>query len=160
MSTSIRQTKKPNVKRMTAATRKRRHEQKISRRETRKLCKAMTILSAMTKCYQMLNTIWTPLTKLQHIGKHIGLCKRKLPLHLSYLVKYQYISLAAVLGVVWLLTLQISFQATQTQAIKPTGKESSEVVQQNWTFTCCAQAQPCAAYATHHHAEFTRISYA
>lgn len=42
-----------------------------------------------------------------------GLCNEELPLHLSFPVKYQYISAAAVLGVVWLLTLQISFQATQ-----------------------------------------------
>lgn len=42
-------TKEPSV------TRRRRNEQKTSRRETKRICRAEAFLSAMTKCYQMLN---------------------------------------------------------------------------------------------------------
>ncbi|XP_056290682.1 uncharacterized protein LOC130206652 [Pseudoliparis swirei] len=51
-------TKEPNVKsKRRRATKQRRNKQKIRRRETKKLCRAEAILSSMTNCYQMLNTI-------------------------------------------------------------------------------------------------------
>lgn len=51
-------TKEPHLRsKRRRTTRQRRNEQRRSRRETNKLCKANTILSAMTECYQMLNTI-------------------------------------------------------------------------------------------------------
>uniref|UniRef100_A0A8C2XDH4 Interleukin-7 n=1 Tax=Cyclopterus lumpus TaxID=8103 RepID=A0A8C2XDH4_CYCLU len=51
-------TKEPNVRsKRRTATRQRRNKQKIKKKETKKLCRAEAILSAMTNCYQMLNTI-------------------------------------------------------------------------------------------------------
>uniref|UniRef100_A0A8C9XXX3 Interleukin-7 n=1 Tax=Sander lucioperca TaxID=283035 RepID=A0A8C9XXX3_SANLU len=51
-------TKEPNVRlKRRRATRQRRNEQKQCKKETKKLCKAKAILSAVTTCYQMLNTI-------------------------------------------------------------------------------------------------------
>lgn len=51
-------TKEPSVKlKKRTVSRQRRNVQKTSKRETKKLCKAKAILSAVTKCYQMLNTI-------------------------------------------------------------------------------------------------------
>lgn len=112
-------TKEPNMSttRRRATMRKRRNEQKRSRME-QKRCKANAILSAMAECYMMLNTklmdTWFCILKqktgtscqfFRTIRFLIGLHKRKLPLHLSYPVQNQYISFAAVLGVVWLLTL-------------------------------------------------------
>uniref|UniRef100_A0A3Q3IUG2 Interleukin-7 n=1 Tax=Monopterus albus TaxID=43700 RepID=A0A3Q3IUG2_MONAL len=53
-------TKEPSVKRRRRKTtrRQRSNEQKKNKRETRKLCKAMVILSAMTECYEMLNSLF------------------------------------------------------------------------------------------------------
>uniref|UniRef100_A0A3Q0R4B4 Interleukin-7 n=1 Tax=Amphilophus citrinellus TaxID=61819 RepID=A0A3Q0R4B4_AMPCI len=52
-------TKKPNVnsKRRRAATRRRRNDRTKKGKETRKLCRAKAILSAMTECYEMLNSL-------------------------------------------------------------------------------------------------------
>ncbi|KAF1372891.1 hypothetical protein PFLUV_G00254590 [Perca fluviatilis] len=50
-------TKEPNVRWKRRSTRQRRNEQKQYIKETKKLCKAKAILSAITTCYQMLNTI-------------------------------------------------------------------------------------------------------
>uniref|UniRef100_A0A3B4XF29 Interleukin-7 n=1 Tax=Seriola lalandi dorsalis TaxID=1841481 RepID=A0A3B4XF29_SERLL len=47
--------KEPNTK-LKTATRQRRNEQRKSK-ETRNLCKAKAILSIMTECYEMLNTL-------------------------------------------------------------------------------------------------------
>uniref|UniRef100_A0A669F7D9 Interleukin-7 n=1 Tax=Oreochromis niloticus TaxID=8128 RepID=A0A669F7D9_ORENI len=44
-------------KRRRGATRRRRNEGTKNRKETKKLCKAKAILSAMTECYQMLNSL-------------------------------------------------------------------------------------------------------
>ncbi|XP_077951875.1 uncharacterized protein LOC144389974 isoform X2 [Gasterosteus aculeatus] len=51
-------TREPTV-RLTkrTATRRRRRNQQKTRRETKKLCKSKAILSAMTRCYQMLNSM-------------------------------------------------------------------------------------------------------
>ncbi|TDG97122.1 hypothetical protein EPR50_G00223110 [Perca flavescens] len=54
---SEKSTKEPNVRRKRRrSTRQRRNEQKQYKKETKKLCKAKAILSAITTCYQMLNT--------------------------------------------------------------------------------------------------------
>ncbi|KAM7370041.1 hypothetical protein PAMP_011327 [Pampus punctatissimus] len=53
-------TREPNVKsneRRTATRRRRNEQNKKRRRETKTLCKAKAILSTMTECYEMLNTI-------------------------------------------------------------------------------------------------------
>lgn len=52
-------TKKPNVnsKRRRAATRRRRNDRTKKGKETRKFCRAKAILSAMTECYEMLNSL-------------------------------------------------------------------------------------------------------
>uniref|UniRef100_A0A3Q4GSJ5 Uncharacterized protein n=1 Tax=Neolamprologus brichardi TaxID=32507 RepID=A0A3Q4GSJ5_NEOBR len=45
------------VFRRRGATRRRRNEGTKNRKETKKLCKAKAILSAMTECYEMLNSL-------------------------------------------------------------------------------------------------------
>lgn len=49
--------KTENLKRRRGATRRRRNEGTKNRKETKKLCKAKAILSAMTECYEMLNSL-------------------------------------------------------------------------------------------------------
>uniref|UniRef100_A0A3P8QL11 Interleukin-7 n=1 Tax=Astatotilapia calliptera TaxID=8154 RepID=A0A3P8QL11_ASTCA len=46
-----------SLKRRRGATRRRRNEGTKNRKQTKKLCKAKAILSAMTECYQMLNSL-------------------------------------------------------------------------------------------------------
>lgn len=91
-----------------------------------------------------------------NIVVHLGLHKRKLPLHLSYSVKYLYISLAAVLGVVRLLTLPISFQAIQRQDIKPNAEEGSKAARQAGNHTQCLVPPVGCAW---HPLSSTRMSY-
>lgn len=142
-----------NLGRRRRTTRPRRHEHRRSK-ETKKLCRAMAFLSNITECYQMLNTrlvrnwpgsstLWSK--QLVAPRPFSGLCKRKLPRYLSCPVKYQYISLAAVYGVVSLLTLEVVFQATEKEAIKPTGEESSKASDILHTMLAFA---PCIMYGT------------
>lgn len=75
-------TKEPSVK-LRTATRRRRNEQR--KKEKKKLCRAKAILSNMTECYQILNTlradVWdqTPENFKAKRQSLVGLCKTKPP---------------------------------------------------------------------------------
>lgn len=164
-------------KKRRTATRKRRNERRQNRREIKKLCKANAILSTMTECYKMLNTML--MDTWDHTRVHCEAKEKTQNTHvllLYYAVLHRipkeeasplfklscqvdpYISLAALLGVVWLLTLNICFQATQKPAIKPCG-EKRKKFQGRPTHTQCLGLTVYCSATSNMHAEFTWMSY-